>query len=158
MELLYLWIEDYKNIKRQGFNFSPKYRFDFNHQTNELKCTENKDLPENFFGDNITNVTAIVGKNGSGKSSLLEATHFWLKTLKTDNSIFIFKSKENETNIYFKSLQNDKKIKWQNVKIQFDYKTNKNPSISIINLKNSLRTSIENKENDYPFDYIDISN
>ncbi len=23
MQLLYIWIEDYKNIKRQGFNFSP---------------------------------------------------------------------------------------------------------------------------------------
>lgn len=29
MELLYIWIEDYKNIKRQGFNFSAKYRFEF---------------------------------------------------------------------------------------------------------------------------------
>jgi len=24
MELVYLWVEDYKNIKRQGFNFSPR--------------------------------------------------------------------------------------------------------------------------------------
>jgi AAA15 family ATPase/GTPase len=29
MELLYVWIEDYKNIHHQGFNFSPKYRFEF---------------------------------------------------------------------------------------------------------------------------------
>lgn len=29
MELLYVWIEDYKNIYHQGFNFSPKYRFGF---------------------------------------------------------------------------------------------------------------------------------
>jgi len=27
MELLYLWIEDYKNIYRQEFNFSPLYDF-----------------------------------------------------------------------------------------------------------------------------------
>ena len=25
MELVYLWIEDYKNIKKQGFNFSPQF-------------------------------------------------------------------------------------------------------------------------------------
>ena len=29
MELLYIWIENYKNIKEQGFNFSPKHRFSF---------------------------------------------------------------------------------------------------------------------------------
>jgi len=27
MELLYVWIEDYKNIYRQGFNFSSKNCF-----------------------------------------------------------------------------------------------------------------------------------
>ena len=24
MELVYLWVEEYKNIKNQGFNFSPR--------------------------------------------------------------------------------------------------------------------------------------
>ena len=28
MELLYVWIEDYKNIYHKGFNFSPRYRFE----------------------------------------------------------------------------------------------------------------------------------
>jgi len=27
MELLYIWIEKYKNIEKQGFNFSPKNCF-----------------------------------------------------------------------------------------------------------------------------------
>jgi predicted ATP-binding protein involved in virulence len=80
MELLYIWIDSYKNIKQQGFNFSPKYRFEFTPTTNDkneviggnLTHTENKDFPANFFGDRISNVTAIIGENGSGKSSLLE--------------------------------------------------------------------------------------
>jgi len=71
MELVYLWVEDYKNIKNQEFNFSPKFKCDYNPETNELTIDENKDNIENFFAKNI-NVTAIVGKNGSGKSSLLE--------------------------------------------------------------------------------------
>jgi predicted ATP-binding protein involved in virulence len=40
MELVYLWVEEYKNIKKQV-----------------------------FFPDNI-NITAIVGENGSGKSTV----------------------------------------------------------------------------------------
>lgn len=75
MELLYIWIDSYKNIHRQGFNFSPKYRFDFVPTTFEkdevlggnLTCTENKDFPDNFFDKGISNVTAIVGEMGVGK-------------------------------------------------------------------------------------------
>ncbi len=71
MELVYLWVEDYKNIKNQGFNFSARFRCNYNKEKNELTIKENDDYIENFFGENI-NVTAIVGKNGSGKSNLLD--------------------------------------------------------------------------------------
>jgi len=71
MELVYLWVEEYKNIQKQGFNFSPRFTCDYDEETKELTIDENDDYIENFFGDNI-NVTAIVGKNGSGKSNTLE--------------------------------------------------------------------------------------
>ena len=71
MELVYLWVEDYKNIHKQGFNFSPRFHCEYDDEKNELKIDENKDYIPNFFGENI-NVTAIVGKNGSGKSTILE--------------------------------------------------------------------------------------
>ena len=35
MELVYLWVEDYKNIKRQGFNFSPRFRCEFKAEYDE---------------------------------------------------------------------------------------------------------------------------
>ena len=80
MELLYIWIEDYKNIKEQGFNFSSKHRFEFIPEKDKdgkivggkLHHEENPNHIENFFGENITNVTAIIGENGAGKSSLIE--------------------------------------------------------------------------------------
>jgi ABC-type multidrug transport system ATPase subunit len=70
MELVYLWVEEYKNLKNQGFNFSPRFNCDFNQGTQELKITENKDYVS-IFPKNI-NITAIVGENGSGKTSILE--------------------------------------------------------------------------------------
>ncbi len=69
MELVYLWVEDYKNIIGQGFNFSPRFRCEYDEENNKPIINENKDYVS-IFPDNI-NITAIVGENGSGKSSLL---------------------------------------------------------------------------------------
>lgn len=75
MELVYLWVEDYKNIEKQGFNFSPRFRCEYDEDTKELNIVDKDETgefyPKNFFGDNI-NITAIVGENGSGKSSLVK--------------------------------------------------------------------------------------
>jgi len=76
LELVYLWVEKYKNIHEQGFNFSPKFNCHYDGEILTIKDNVdedgNKQYIENFFGDNI-NVTAIVGKNGSGKSSVLKS-------------------------------------------------------------------------------------
>jgi len=66
MELVYLWVEDYKNIHHQGFNFSP--RFTCKYENDVLTIDENKEYMS-IFPDNI-NITAIVGKNGAGKSTI----------------------------------------------------------------------------------------
>lgn len=67
MELVYLWVEKYKNIRNQGFRFSPRFECEFDGEN--LTITENKDYVS-IFPDNI-NITAIVGENGTGKSRLL---------------------------------------------------------------------------------------
>ncbi len=79
MELIYLWVEDYKNIKKQGFNFSPNFDVKFTpiyeneklSDKSKLTVTPKDNSLKDFFGKDIS-VTAIVGENGSGKSSILE--------------------------------------------------------------------------------------
>ena len=110
MELVYLWVEDYKNIKKQGFNFSPRFRCEYDKDKNELTIEENDDYIPNFFGENI-NVTAIVGKNGSGKSTILEVL-----------TLLFLKENEIIGNVLFLIEDN----KQYNVFSNFDFKINKN--------------------------------
>ena len=108
MELVYLWVEEYKNIRNQGFNFSPRFECEFDEDTKELTITENKDYVS-IFPKNI-NITAIVGENGSGKSSVLEALsllqhNHYLDIQKSKNKIFIvFKI---ETDFYIMSTKDN---------------------------------------------------
>ena len=99
MELVYLWVEDYKNIKRQGFNFSPRFDCKYDEDTNELIIDENKDYV-NIFPENI-NVTAIVGENGSGKSSLLNLFEHELRNI----NHFVFYKKEAQYYCEFNHVQ-----------------------------------------------------
>ena len=111
MELVYLWVEEYKNIHKQGFNFSPKFNCNYDPDTNELTIDENNDYIDNFFGDNI-NVTAILGKNGSGKSSVAE--FLYLSRKNNDNKhIIVFYKKEEKVFVYLNV----------DIKLSFAFKT-----------------------------------
>lgn len=95
MELVYLWVEDYNGIKDKDLNFGSKYRCAFTLQkdkkkkvpfgTLDIKYNDDFQYMDSFFKDNIK-VSAIAGKNGSGKSSLLDL--IWNGQLKQDKKFF----------------------------------------------------------------------
>jgi len=99
MELVYLWVEEYKNIKKQGFNFSPNFKCEFKDEydeKNELKdkcelIIIPKENPlKDFFGRDI-NITTIIGENGSGKSSIIQNIFEFLDSeLVEKNTIIIY--------------------------------------------------------------------
>jgi AAA15 family ATPase/GTPase len=75
MELLYVWVEDYFVLKNISFNFSNRFLvkdvIDIERKNISLELTERVEFVSNFFPNGILSVTAIVGENGVGKSSLL---------------------------------------------------------------------------------------
>lgn len=70
-ELLYLWIDKtkYKCFENAEFNFSSQFEFHFDGSTIIGKKTG---YPNVFENGTICNISAIVGANGVGKSTLLD--------------------------------------------------------------------------------------
>lgn len=119
MELVYLWVEDYKNIKNQGFNFSPNFQCDFKAEYDEngrlkdnceLIINPKENQLKDFFGKNI-NITAIVGENGSGKSSLFNIILDILEEENIKNYILVYYDKDLK---YISNLQVSIKISKDN--------------------------------------------
>jgi len=79
MQLLYLYIQEHHSLGGQNLNFGGPLRFSFDQHQRSLTVSENPQHVEGFFqtsgvisGDAIiNNVSAIIGQNGTGKTSVL---------------------------------------------------------------------------------------
>lgn len=70
MEIVYIWIKNYKDIIiEEGFNFGAENSYRY--ENNILYMEKNQNYYKNFFGKSIINITGIIGKNGAGKSTIL---------------------------------------------------------------------------------------
>lgn len=95
MELVYLWVEGYKNIEQKGFDLLSKYLVTYDHVSNELIIDKKENFIENFYTKDIE-ISAIVGKNGSGKSSLFQIIYFLIyqNNLNIEQQTILKKKKE----------------------------------------------------------------
>ena len=102
MELLFIWIDKFRNIDNKGYNLSNQFDISYNKPENkvEVKTIDGivavsiaggkitlSNVPNSlsgFFGEKISNVTAIIGKNSTGKSNVLD---FVLTALHTGNRV-----------------------------------------------------------------------
>lgn len=87
-EYLYLWIDHYFRlddyalhgedflIDNQGISLSSKYNishiYNKKKSTISFKINKNENLPKNFFSARISDIKAVVGRNGSGKTLCLK--------------------------------------------------------------------------------------
>lgn len=71
MELIGLIIKKYNNISwNEPIIFNSNYTIEWKNQ--HLKVNKVEDSVSNFYGDSISNITAIVGNNGVGKTTILD--------------------------------------------------------------------------------------
>lgn len=79
MELVFAWINNYRNIKDIKLNFGSDYTYSIDIKREDNKCIvkrkKNEKYISNFF-DPYLNLSAIVGGNAAGKSSVLEALRY----------------------------------------------------------------------------------
>lgn len=104
MQLLYIWVENYKDVFiNQEFNFGTDETVTYNKEVNTLIVETKKNHIKNFFGKQISNITALIGENGAGKSTTLDIIKEFFndpfallkgsESSKEQNYIFFFKDK-----------------------------------------------------------------
>lgn len=98
-EIVYFYINKFKNIHKQGFNFGSEYEYYTENIDKKIivKRRKNDLFIPNFFqtenSDSIINISAFVGENGAGKSNILDALKFALTQDRDDfEYFFVFKN------------------------------------------------------------------
>lgn len=69
--LSYIYIFEYRNLKNIGLSFDPRFEVTVDTNAHRLSIKRKNDVPTSFWGDSVTSLTAIVGNNGTGKSTVL---------------------------------------------------------------------------------------
>lgn len=73
MQLIYLYIDEYCNFQKTGFNFSQDMNINLDEDKNVLNMSHmDSGLPKRFWGENINNLSVVIGNNGAGKTSLMQ--------------------------------------------------------------------------------------
>lgn len=72
MKICFMWVKKFRNFDSFGLNLSSDYLYEFNEVTNNISRTKKNNLPTNFYGDDVEDVTGLFGINGSGKTNCLE--------------------------------------------------------------------------------------
>ncbi|WP_160125621.1 AAA family ATPase [Serratia sp. Z4] len=116
MKISYVWVEKYKGFTNFAINLASDKRFSYNQDSCSLNMMDNENYIANLFSTKITDVTAIVGKNGVGKTNCLELICTILEgTMRQYNTSFlaIVEDDEKKYTIYH-NLE-------QGIEANFDY-------------------------------------
>ena len=96
---IYMWVKGYKGLENFGITFDNNYKITFEDGILTINKAKTDNNIENFYSidktiGNIDSVNLLIGKNGSGKTSVLEMLNL-SKERQEINYIIIYKSVEN---------------------------------------------------------------
>jgi len=68
----YIWLENYRNIRQQQITFDNTISVNYIENDFIIKKADNIKMPESFYSESIYSMNALIGKNGSGKTNILD--------------------------------------------------------------------------------------
>lgn len=102
MEIVFVWLNNYRNLNNLQFNLGSDYLYKLKYDEEQGVCkierTSNKTYISDFFQPYL-NISAIVGENASGKSSILNALRQALEERRDYIEYFIL-FKDKDGNLY----------------------------------------------------------
>jgi len=154
MELVYLWVDNFREFSDAGFNFSNSIKFKYDKNRNYISNQNiNTELPIDFFGKQIISITGIVGKNGTGKSNVLELICMLLKGAKSSTSEdFLLITKEDRFKCYY-SFSANKIFQSEFIPINFIEYHGKLNDLYVMFFSNVF----DGREHNFSKDIIDVS-
>lgn len=74
-----MYVDDFCGIKEESFNFYIERRYTIRKgKISRKRDEEIIDFPTDFWGDNVSAVTLLIGENGAGKTTLMRLLIKWL--------------------------------------------------------------------------------
>ena len=71
MELIFYYAKNYENKPAQYHNLSNEWIVNYDEEKGTLVLHQNQEYIKDFYGENIASLTAIIGNNGAGKTTIL---------------------------------------------------------------------------------------
>lgn len=68
-KLCFVYIEDYLCLKEVGLSFNSEYNYRVDKESKTINITPNENYIKGFWGKGVSELTAIIGNNGAGKST-----------------------------------------------------------------------------------------
>jgi len=166
MELLYLYVHDFRKFKQQSFSFSPEYNFALSKQRPSderlkflLEISENEDAVR-LFNENILNVTGVIGKNGSGKSTLIHLIKLMCGSLDTLISPLIFCVRDKRSKAIYTCFYNggvSQHLNRLEVNVKYGGDIGGQYPNSVCSGYFKKEALLDGKVYDLPFDFADIN-
>lgn len=93
MELIYAWIEKFRNYKEIELVFSKRFFINYDHTKTRINITPNESYIS-IYPEYITNINAVVGRNSVGKTNLIDAIGLRANDRNKNNAEFEIRYKQ----------------------------------------------------------------